>query len=456
MISSGSKICFITPPSPNKTVVRDYAGGLGFEADSGYILPPLDNLQMAACIDDTFEVSVIDAQAERLSLDDLVEKLAAQQVLLVVCEFSVPTLDDDIACAEQIAQAGIVVIGKVHSQESSILEKILSGQLVRLCLVAECEDILADILLGKILSGTAQWIDGQLSVVPKEFVANLDAMPFPLRSLTAANKYWYPKLGDCTTILSSRGCPYLCRYYCPYPMTQGRKWRFRSSESVLDELESIAAIGINRVLFRDPVFSLDAERVSAICTGILDRSLDLEWWCETRADLLPNELLDSMAEAGCKGINVGVESGDPNLRFSKLKRGVSDDVLLRVSNKTQEVGIQLSFLLMVGFPGENRASVLATATLIQQCRPSSIGIGFPVHHPGTQLEKDAIANDWIIHQDYQLTDGSLPVLAGPGLSPDAMVVGRDYLLKLFDAIESLDSEAEQQWMTTITDWSKGD
>lgn len=456
MISTGTNVCFLTPPSPGKTVIRDYAGGLGFEADSGYILPPLDNLQLAACIQNTFSVSLIDAQAEDLSSERLNAKLAEMLVDLVICELSIPTLSNDILCATQIAQQDIIVVGKVHTQEPSILKKILADTPISSCLTGECEDNLSGILLGRDFRGTARIKDGELMLVPKPFIDDLDALPFPRRDLCIGYHYSYPKLGECTTLQSSRGCPYPCRYYCPYPLTQGRTWRHRSSGSILKELMGIRDLGIKRVLFRDPVFSFDSGRVEEICAAILEHGLDIEWWCETRADLLPNSLLGLMASAGCKGINVGVESGDPALRFARLKRGVSDNVLFRVSAKTKEVGIKLSFLLMIGFPGETRKSVLGTASLLRRCRPDSIGVGFPVHHPGTQLEKDAIANDWIIRSDYQQTDGSVPVLAGPSLSPAEMIVGRDLLMRLFEAIQSACADAERQVFQELTIWSQGD
>lgn len=456
MISAGKNVCFVTPPSPGKTVVRDYAGGLGFEADSGYILPPLDNLQLAASVQDTFSVSLIDAQAEGLSTDQLCVKLSENRVNLVVCEFSLPTLDDDVLCASQVAQQGIVVVGKIHTQEPSILRRILIGTAINGCLVCECEDNLSGILLGRDFRGIARIEDGELALVPKPFIDDLDALPFPRRDLSIQYRYTYPKLGECTTLLSSRGCPHACGYYCPYPLTQGRKWRCRSGKSVLRELLEIRKLGFRRVLFRDPVFSFDPDRIEEICTAILEHELVIEWWCETRADLLPGDLLGLMASAGCKGINIGVESGDPALRFSKLKRGVSDEILLGVSAKAKNADIKLAFLLMVGFPGETRSGVLQTASLLRKCRPDSIGIGFPVHHPGTQLEKDAIANAWIIRSDYQQTDGSIPVLAGPGLPPADMVAGRDLLLRLFDSIQSGRSDLESQVFQELTTWSQGD
>lgn len=455
MIKSGEKVCFITPPAGDKSVIRDYAGGLGFEANSGYILPPLDNLQLAACIQNTFRVSVIDAQAEKINIRQLILKLKKKEIKLVIFEISVPTLKSDVYIAEQIAKNDIFVIGRVHTKETSILNSILSEGYIGFCLTGECDDNLGRILLGQEKSGTAWFENNKVKIYPKSFVQDLDSLPFPLRDLVLKNPYYYPKLGECTTLLSSRGCPYSCKYYCPYPLTQGEKWRPRSSSSVIDELRDIRDLGIHRVLFRDAVFTLDKNRVEKICQGMRKYNLKIEWWCETRADLLPDDLLELMAESGCKGINVGVESGDPKLRFAKLKRGVSDDILFRVSQKTLALNIKLSFLLMVGFPGETRKSVLRTARLIQRCRPYGIGINFPVQHPGTKLEKDSSHFNWILKEDYQLTDGSIPVIVGPGLSQVEMLKGRNILLSFFEAIKCKNYILEEKIMKKIQIWVKG-
>lgn len=452
MIKKGDNVCFVVPPFKHKTIIRDYAGGLGFEANSGYILPPLNLLQLAACIDDVFNVSVIDAHAEKIYLDELSLRLVKKNIKVVIIELSVPTLESDLSCAKMIAESDIKVVGKLYIKNEQILTRILKDGFISSCIITECEDNLSSILLGKDISGTASWNNGSLSICHKSLVQDLNNIPFPKRELVLNNVYNYPKLGECTTVLSSRGCPYSCKYYCPYPIVQGDKWRARKSSNVIEELKEIKRIGIERVLFRDPVFSLDIKRIEEICKSIISNKLTFEWWCETRADRLPNDLIEIMAQANCKGINIGVESGDSHLRFSLLKRGVPDSDLLRIVKKGKEVGIKICFLLMIGFPGETRYSVLKTAILLRKCRPFSIGIGFPVHHPDTQLDNDARQNGWIIIDDYSATDGSVPVLAGDGLNVEEMKAGKGFLEKLFQAISVKNSSEEDQVFQEINLW----
>lgn len=438
----GDRVCFIVPSFKKKAVIRDYAGGLGFEANSGYILPPLGLMQLAACIENDFEVSLFDAQAAGYTANDLIGILKVNNIGLAIIELSVPTLSSDIDFARAIAGEGIRVFGKISTSRKDILARVLEGKAVSGCIVGECEDNLSDIILGTSRVGTACLEEGEVKLYPKPFIYNLNSLPFPKRDLVSSNCYSYPKLGQCTTVLSSRGCPYLCRYYCPYPLSQGENWRSRTAENVVSELSGIKKMGIDRVLFRDPVYTLSIDRVKAICEGMIRNNLDLRWWCETRATCLTDSLIEIMAKSGCIGINMGVESGDERLRLDTLKSGVRNSDLYRISLTGRKHGIKICFLLMIGFPGETKTSILRTAKLLRRCRPFGIGISFLVNHPGTQLDIDARENKWIIQDDYHLTDGSEPVMEAGSLSALEMRQGKDFLDKLFESIKQKNQEEE--------------
>lgn len=458
MINPNSGVCFIVPPASGKYSIRDYAGGLGFEStqkkDLSYILPPLDFLQLAACIKTSFKVLLFDAQAEDVTADEILRRLQHCNIDLAIVEISLPTLSADIEFGKKLVNLGITTIAKIYTHDISILERILIKTGIRLCLVSEVYDNLADILLGKDARGTATHIDGAIFINQKTEVVDLETLPFPERQLVKEQKYYYPKLGKCTTILSSKGCPYTCSYYCPYPLVQGKQWRVKSVNYVIAEIKEAISLGYTRFLFRDPVFSLDKNRAFDIAYAISKLDVKIEWWCETRADRLSRDLLQMMALSGCKGVNIGVESGDAELRFTKLKRGVADTVLLDISQWSREFKISIAFLLMVGFPGETRKSIFATANLLAICRPQSIGISFPVPYWGTQMYKDAVENNWIISSDYDHFDGGKPVLQTESLDRFEMQTAKEYLLKLFNSITRGNSSLEKQILNEIKVWSK--
>lgn len=449
------RVVFAVAPMRGSTVVRDYAGGLGFEADSGYLLPPLDLLQLAAAVerDGRYAPLVIDGPAAKLDLAAFVAAVLAVDPAVVVLSGSLPTIESDQEAARAIAGAGVRVFMRLHGTDERVLASVLDGSVER-CVVGECDDNIADVLAGSDARGTAARLDGVVVVTPKPLIEDLDALPIPARHLVNSDAYQFPKFGRCTTVSTSRGCPFACAYYCPYPLTQGPRWRGRTVSNVLREIDSISRLGLDRILFRDPVFTYDIERTRLLCDGLCRRSERMRWWCETRADHLPPDLVERMASAGCEGINVGVESGDARLRERLLKSGVSDDLLAQRVEEARRVGIKIAFLLMLGFPGETRESVVATARLLSRCRPFSIGLVFPVHHPGTRLERVARRRGWVQSDNLAHANGAIPVLATPALPPDAMLAGRDLVLDHFRAISTRDGALEQRTLGRIVEWAR--
>ncbi len=453
MLDKIVKIAFLVPPFADKGVIRDYAGGLGFESTMDYLLPPLGLLQLAAGVRPDMPFVFIDAQAEKISVEDLVKKIMTLDVDVVVMELSIPTLESDMQCAKVLAEARIKVVAKIATHDSGILYRILLDKNIAYCLVGECDDNISDILSGNDLRGTARLENGEIKIFEKSYVANLNGLPNVDWSLVRHEAYVYPKLGECVTMLSSRGCPFPCKYYCPYPLTQGERWRFRSAKSVVQEMQAIKALGIKRILFRDPLFTLSNDRVKAICLEIIENDLGIEWWCETRVDCLTVDLLKIMRRAGCQGINIGVESGDVNLRFSLLKTGVTDEAIYEVTSLGNELGIKICFLLMVGFPGETRLGVLSTGRLLQKCRPFSMGVSFPVNYPGTKFDEDARKNDWLMKTDASNLDGSVPVILGREMSLMTMIEAKDFLVRLFGAISKGDCNEEEVIIQKMSEWA---
>src|SRR5258706_2204223 len=98
-------------------------------------------------------------------------------------------------------------------------------------------------------------------------------------------------------MLTSRGCPFGC-HYCPYPVGQGIPWRYRSPGNVVDEIEHLVkGLGIQYILFRDPMFSLRPNRVVDICNEIQRRGLGFKGQGETPAAFLCEETSSALAAA---------------------------------------------------------------------------------------------------------------------------------------------------------------
>jgi len=413
---------FIVPPAPTGAVVRDFAGGLGFEAAATYVLPPLDMLQLAAIAHPTHRVHLHDLSFES-GYPPFTDWLANDQHdRTAVVQVSLPTLAHDVAFARRVRRRGTRVLLRIpHLSAESW--KTLDPDPEDEWLVGECEDAFAAVI------GGARPPDPLATIVARP--TDLDALPFPRRELARGIPYRFPRLGACTTLLSSRGCPFSCRYYCPYPLAQGTRWRARSAASVVSEIEQVTRDGLaTRVLFRDAVFTLNQARAQAICQGIRAAAIPIRFWCETRADLLDEDTVSELAASGCVGVNIGVETGDEDLRLEQLKSGVTDDLLVSLSERLRRHGIQLSLLMMVGWPGETRRSLVRTGDLIGRLRPRSAGFAFPTAYPGTDFHRDLAASG----QQLSLpTSGSLPQVTHPQLTHGELAEARDLLVGIAEA-----------------------
>jgi Radical SAM superfamily len=431
------QLAIVIPPTSDKAVVRDYAGGLGFEPLSTYVLPPLDMLQLAAIAAQEWQVHVHDFSwhdsGEKLALTEVVKNLPT----IALVQASLPSISSDLEFARQLKRQGIRSLVRLQHFPVGFLKQV-NSQSDDEWIVGECEATLLDILSGESKPGLIT--NNQDNGERPAFIDDLDSLPFPARELVFNIPYEYPKLGRCVTLQASRGCPHSCGYYCPYPLVQGKRWRKRSIESLVNELKHICHTGITqKIFFRDPVFTLDIKRTEALCTEILKQNIQFQWWCETRADLLPESTVKLMAEAGCIGINIGVETGDESLRLAHLKSNVDNQCIQQTCAYLHHYGIDASLLMMIGWPGENRQSLLKTAELIINCSPRSVGLVFPTAYFGTSFRED-MEMQGLLSADEFPTDGFHPQIQSPTMTFVEMTQGRSLVQSVINTVCSSKEE----------------
>jgi len=129
-------------------------------------------------------------------------------------------------------------------------------------------------------------------------------------------------------IETGRGCPYGCEF-CTVTGFFGDSIRFRSNESVIDELLRVKARakkekGQIAVFFIDDNLAINKKRLKSLLRDMIAAEATLPWVAQISANLLADdELVDLIADAGAKWIFIGMESIDPanmadvNKTFSK-------------------------------------------------------------------------------------------------------------------------------------------
>lgn len=149
-------------------------------------------------------------------------------------------------------------------------------------------------------------------------VKNLDELPFPDFSLMDGFKKRLP----ITPISTSRGCPFDCTF-CSVTAMFGRKYRFRSTESVIEELSRFKH---KEVFFYDDNFDANKPRLKELLNQMIQRKLTAPWVAQVRVDVAKDEeLVKLMARANCSLLCIGFESMDPEVLKSYDKRQTPED-----------------------------------------------------------------------------------------------------------------------------------
>lgn len=217
-------------------------------------------------------------------------------------------------------------------------------------------------------------------------IKTLDTSPLPSRHLLDMNAYTVRLLDrPATNMMSSRGCPFEC-IFC-YHDFLGRVYRPRSPENIVREIEFLEKeYGIGAILFYDDNFTLNSQRVHAICDLLIERRLDIAWRCFSRVDVVNSNLLQKMKTAGCCEIVFGVESGNQHT-LDQAGKGIKVEDSLNAIRLCQEVGIVPKSFIMFGFPWETKEDIEETLNFIDQLLPGQVHPAIVIPFPGTPLEQ---------------------------------------------------------------------
>ena len=401
------KVLLICPPDWQ----LQFAIGPDFmrKTDSTSRYPPLGLLYIAAYLikNTDYEVAVIDAPLEGLSYDEIEERVRLYQPDVVGISAFTPNFLDTIEITHRVKKINpntFVVIGGAHAHvypaETAMLadvdaavpgegEKIMTELVTA---IAEGRPI--DQIPGLYLHGK----DSQLLVTPaRPPIADLDALPFPARSLLPIKAYKFvTDAKKCsTTMISSRGCEFHCAF-CDIPF---RKVRARSPENVVAEIENCIELGYDEINFYDDNFNFSETRVEDICKEIVKRGIHLRFSVRARVDKISATSLDWLRRAGCSRINFGIEAGDDKTLIT-MKKGITTSMTRRSVRMAKEAGIEVTGYFIVGIPGETEDDIRRTIDFAIELDLDYAQFMLLVLFPGTEFYNLALQKGVFDHDFY--------------------------------------------------------
>ncbi len=251
-----------------------------------------------------------------------------------------------------------------------------------------------------------------------EPISDLDALPFPRWNVDARRSRWPVPfagrpLGGGVPLLASRGCPEFCTY-CPHRILAGH--RSRSVKNIADELEAVCdEFKRPYIVFRDPLFSNDRERVLALVDEIRARDLDFRFECETRLDRLDAELLGILKSVGLRAIGFGVESVSPEILKRVGRRPTPEAHQRAIIDWCRQHGVVTAGFYVLGFLQDDWSSIAATIEYSIDLGSTVAQFKLLTPYPATPLWKQLAPR--VYETDWEKFDGFTPTFEHPNLSP---------------------------------------
>jgi anaerobic magnesium-protoporphyrin IX monomethyl ester cyclase len=363
------KALFLNPPRLNGACVMTdpvLTRCSGVPAKAPYLWPPIGLAYLAAYAreNSNAEISMLDAQAEDLDLQETAKRASGYDIVFVNAGTS--SIERDLELCRAIKENGEAKTAIIGPHANYFHSELARENGVDFALRGELENSITGLLGAlekksplKKVKGISWKEKGRvISTEKAELMKDLDALPFAARELLPYEKYYdiLTKGKKTDLLISSRGCPFHCGF-CSSGAIAGHTYRPRSPKNVLNEVDEIIGRGRDDLLFFDDTFTIDRKRVEKICEGL--KKTGIEWRCLSRVDTVDKKLLEKMKESGCYQVQFGVESGSQKM-LDAMKKGHSLKQAKETFEACNRLGIETVAFFVFGFPGETIESLEKT------------------------------------------------------------------------------------------------
>ena len=396
MERNNKKIVFLNPPlSLNKRY-----GQLG---QAGGSEPPLGLCYLASVVrNEGFEVSIIDAQASRLSFNETAKLIISLNPSYVGITASTMAIASALELARIIKgfNSNIkIIIGGCHI--SALPEETFQEcESFDVGVLGEGEATIIELLLAlendtdlKTVQGIAIRKEGNIYFSePRPRIRNLDNLPCPAFDLLPEISKSYRLPAQSLTgsrsfsLVTSRGCPGRCSF-CDKRVF-GNYISMHSAEYIIEMICILnKKYKINNIMFEDDNFMISKERLQSLVNLINKMQLKIRWTALARVDSIDRELLEIAKSGGCWQVSYGIESGCQRI-LDFYHKEITINKIKDVIELTKKVGLKSKCFFIWGNPTENNNSIRETVNFIKKLDIDDISITFFTPYPGAKIWPD--------------------------------------------------------------------
>ena len=381
-------------------------------------MPPLGLLYVATMLkNNSYSIKVIDMAVEELNIEDFTRLLSKYNPKMVgMSTYNESWNSQKILCriikrvlpdAKIFAGGAFATFNYEDILNESLTDYVIRGEgdysSLELCDVVfgRSQKNLSDI-------GGLVWKDETGKIIVNQArarIANLDDLPIPDRELVDLSKY---TLGY--TISTARGCPGDC-IFCSSRAFWGKRVCLRSAESIFDEIMHLHdKFGAKTFYIADDTFTASRKRAISVCNMLKESNINFLWGCESRSDVVDEDLIKMLAEAGCFKIQFGMESGD-NEVLRKLKKKVTVEQIENAVSLACKYNMHITVSFIVGHAFDTHETVKKTLDFARHLQSKygastvgSINTPFPGTEQYEEAEKYGIrihSHDW---NNYRLNN----------------------------------------------------
>jgi anaerobic magnesium-protoporphyrin IX monomethyl ester cyclase len=388
--------------SKNVLLIHAPFGELGFGKDwqkTASLAAPLGLMYLAEpLIRAGYNVEFIDLNVDQLT-ETAFEKAVRDKQFVLISTYSdsLSNVKRLIVKISEINRAAFVLCGGPYC---TLSRKYVEGS--DITFVGEAEGVIVD-LLERMTEGRS--LNHILGLIYRDgdrvfrnegvcYVKDLDTTQHASLTLSKGKNYGDVvgfTLDDVIGIMTSRGCPFKCRYCTHKGVVPYRK---RSVESVLSELEELVKNGVKYVVFYDDNFLVDKKRAIGIMDGIIQRKIRIKIILQGRVDSADYELYKKMRKAGVAVIMFGIENGNQDV-LDGWNKGITIQQIEEAVALANKVGIITFGWFIIGSALEDRAHFLNNLAFLRRIPLDWININILGYYEGSPLWEEAVANGLI-------------------------------------------------------------
>lgn len=201
-------------------------------------------------------------------------------------------------------------------------------------------------------------------------------------------------------VQTSRGCPYICSYCVnsllrPSFKALGPYSRRRSVESVMNEIKRHLSGTMGHIYFVDETFGDDKQWLDEFVSRY-KKEAGLPFNVEYHPNMVNDEMVGKLVEAGVYGIKIGIQSGSDRIRNSIFHRPGKNADIIALANKISGYGVNIVYDLILDNPYETEESLKDTIDLLLRLpKPLTFDLYSLQYFPGYPLTQKAIKDGYL-------------------------------------------------------------